>query len=1106
MKNNKIKILVFFLILFVLISGADFAYALTEPEIQYPPTAFPDVETPNVFIRRINNGDPGYTPETAFARYVKYFYSLSLEISALLIFVSLLYGGFLYMVSGNNPGKVSDARDQISSAFLGFIVLVFSYIILVTINPQFIILSLKLPVAPQIEPCNCSASPIQPQCVDFCRRIEEQPIEYAEIPLGRLNEIVILQSKVVRDIAEEINAAGGSVTNLPTGGTGPGVLPTLATQLNDLASKCDCAYARPNCLGEGICSPAPYTNPPEVPPPDSNDDNCNTERGCKYSDPCLCTACVGGLITSAVVGIPPSDTTAVNLVDYFFPGSATGVNLSNGEFFRVESEGNGFYKIIKSHDSRYYERFRVENGYIDHYEDTTWANENGNIQCNNGSGEAYFSLLDYSNGSPQNTCPVWDPSREGMHWAPQFMSVPPPQAPQAPFYATTTVIGFSKSNHQCCDTAYTGPADHGIQMIYKGCVVFPTQVTRQDVVVLRNTTGIGANETFFYDRELGWVGFHRGIVSQGAYISDAGRSNPPPATGTMTCWDLAGNSGVEFASTGCDPCNTSEVTRAEIVAKQSEIMQYDVIYEEIRARFITAEAELEYDLLNLKLAEDLLRNSETRPVSFENFIQNEDASVYKILPWRGIDISHEIVSWYGDAINYNLMGESDPERDSEDPATFYIEKEANKSLIQAVERAAYSAPQPGDVPPDLPPWTGTCDYFASQPAPSFSNEMRDYALFASSRTGVRASLILALLSHESGFTRFGSPPNGWLGRYPSSYCSDAQASAFSSIWDEVWNAGFRYDDFSGNTYTDKSNVPLSGIGDIFGVPNCGGAMGPAQAMPLTWNGFKAEVQRIVDVSTASPWEFQHAFVFTGLFLRSHNADSMDCIDEMNSLLRYWGTDEYASIACLLIQRANAIAPTIGEAVCGGSVAPPVPTGDWQLPFHERTVLSSTFQDHYNRCQQYGAWDLTAPYGTNVYPTRNGRVITSVGSGCTSRNGCYVRIDHGDGWISSYIHLIPGSTPAVGTTVTTDSVIGRVGCTGATSFGPHVHFQVYHDYVLTDPATVFGTPQSIGLPYSYECVQSACPQGSWSGLNSSCFNNPGNNRPCTAGACGSACPF
>jgi hypothetical protein len=58
----------------------------------------------------------------------------------LITFGALIYGGFRYLTSAGNPTAMSDAKDQISSALLGLILLFCSWLILNTINPELILL------------------------------------------------------------------------------------------------------------------------------------------------------------------------------------------------------------------------------------------------------------------------------------------------------------------------------------------------------------------------------------------------------------------------------------------------------------------------------------------------------------------------------------------------------------------------------------------------------------------------------------------------------------------------------------------------------------------------------------------------------------------------------------------------------------------------------------------------------------------------------------------------------------------------------------------------------------------------------------------------------
>jgi hypothetical protein len=69
-----------------------------------------------------------------------------------------------------------------------------------------------------------------------------------------------------------------------------------------------------------------------------------------------------------------------------------------------------------------------------------------------------------------------------------------------------------------------------------------------------------------------------------------------------------------------------------------------------------------------------------------------------------------------------------------------------------------------------------------------------------------------------------------------------------------------------------------------------------------------------------------------------------------------------------------------------------------------------------------------------------------------RIGCgnAVVIDHGDGWITAYCHMMKGSVRVtVGQAVAAGEPIGKVGLSGDTQF-PHLHIEVRHDGAVVDP--------------------------------------------------------
>lgn len=80
-----------------------------------------------------------------------WFYIFFVTISGVAAFFGLVSGGFVRLTSEGNPTKISDANDRITSALLGLIIILSSYLILKTINPELTTLYLeKLPEIPSL--------------------------------------------------------------------------------------------------------------------------------------------------------------------------------------------------------------------------------------------------------------------------------------------------------------------------------------------------------------------------------------------------------------------------------------------------------------------------------------------------------------------------------------------------------------------------------------------------------------------------------------------------------------------------------------------------------------------------------------------------------------------------------------------------------------------------------------------------------------------------------------------------------------------------------------------------------------------------------------------
>ena len=101
-----------------------------------------------------------------------------------------------------------------------------------------------------------------------------------------------------------------------------------------------------------------------------------------------------------------------------------------------------------------------------------------------------------------------------------------------------------------------------------------------------------------------------------------------------------------------------------------------------------------------------------------------------------------------------------------------------------------------------------------------------------------------------------------------------------------------------------------------------------------------------------------------------------------------------------------------------------------------------------RKMHYGM-DFTAPVGTPVYSTGDGKVIEVSGSKRSrSGFGLAVTIDHGYGYETIYAHL-NGFNVKVGQEVKRGDVIGYVGNTGG-STAPHLHYEVHRNGSAVNP--------------------------------------------------------
>ncbi|MGB5363909.1 MAG: M23 family metallopeptidase [Aureibaculum sp.] len=96
-------------------------------------------------------------------------------------------------------------------------------------------------------------------------------------------------------------------------------------------------------------------------------------------------------------------------------------------------------------------------------------------------------------------------------------------------------------------------------------------------------------------------------------------------------------------------------------------------------------------------------------------------------------------------------------------------------------------------------------------------------------------------------------------------------------------------------------------------------------------------------------------------------------------------------------------------------------------------------DPFTKAQKnHNGMDFTAPTGTPIYATGNGRILRA--DNTASGFGEHIEIDHGYGYKTIYAHLSKYNVKR-GQQVNRGDLIGFVGNTGR-SVGPHLHYEVH----------------------------------------------------------------
>jgi membrane-bound lytic murein transglycosylase B len=180
------------------------------------------------------------------------------------------------------------------------------------------------------------------------------------------------------------------------------------------------------------------------------------------------------------------------------------------------------------------------------------------------------------------------------------------------------------------------------------------------------------------------------------------------------------------------------------------------------------------------------------------------------------------------------------------------------------------------------------DFLGVSNAPDFE-EAVNIAKYVSGATGVRAALVLAILTQESNLGKnvgqcyLKDPSTGAgikikTGAYsPKTMSPSRDVPLFLQLIQDINNGK--------GLIRDPYSTPVSCVIYYNGSPyGWGGAMGPGQFIPSTWVnlGYGAKVSAVTG-KTADPWDIRDAFLATGLLLKANGAAS----SEFNAAMKYY---------------------------------------------------------------------------------------------------------------------------------------------------------------------------------------------------------------------------
>lgn len=153
----------------------------------------------------ISPGRTELTDQSNISEMVKYFYEWGISLGGIAVFFSLTIAGFQYLTSVGNESRMREAKDKIKSSLFGLLLLLSSFLILNTINPELTALKIPEDIGSAFE----NLIPIdvgKPNTSDPCEKI----IVYSKTNFQG-NSLEILPGRMSENLYSEIGGKALSI-------------------------------------------------------------------------------------------------------------------------------------------------------------------------------------------------------------------------------------------------------------------------------------------------------------------------------------------------------------------------------------------------------------------------------------------------------------------------------------------------------------------------------------------------------------------------------------------------------------------------------------------------------------------------------------------------------------------------------------------------------------------------------------------------------------------------------------------------------------------------------------------------------------------------------